>query len=55
MGKKGKKKSSNPCMFLKDADIFGYQVELKYKDDKNKMQSILGGIISIMVLGIILV
>ena len=41
------------CKPLRDVDIFGYQVQFKYKKNQNMRQSILGGFLTIMAILII--
>ena len=44
----------NGCKTLKNIDIFGYEVNLKWQGEKSTRKSILGGLFSIIALAIVL-
>ena len=48
------KKDKNKCSSMKGIDMFGYQVQFKYKGDESMRKSYLGGFFTIIALSIVL-
>ena len=50
----GKKANKAHCKGIREIDMFGYQVQLKYKGDESMRKSMIGGFFTVLALGIVL-